>query len=112
MRDYDPEIEADRRRRESAPTAPAIDELQHNDPQLRRLLALYDRKPEPIAAHWPCRICRAPVAMTAGAIATVRDRMNAYNRVLSTRRERPITSDEIMICRSCRDQQPQPKEAT
>lgn len=98
----DPEVEADRRRRESAPTPPSIDELQHNDPRLAVLSALYDRKPEPIAEQWPCRICGAEVAMTPSAIAAADERVVAFNRRLAQRREPPIVPSEVMVCGACR----------
>jgi hypothetical protein len=98
-RDFDPEVEADRQRRESAPTPPAIEELQHNDPRLRRLAALYDHKPEPVVETWPCRTgCGARIDMTATAIATARE----WNLKLQDQGAPALTKRDVMLCSDCR----------
>jgi len=97
---HDPEVEADRRRRESAPTPPSIEQLERPDP---RLVALYSSSPGAIVETWPCRTCGADVEMTATAIATARERIAAFNRQLAVRREPLIDADEVMVCGACRE---------
>ena len=99
-RDYplDPEVEADRRKRESAPPEVAIDDTAYSEPRLRRLEALYGWRPPEIIEHWPCRGCSTAVGMTAQAI----DAAKIFNRTLAARGEKPLTKRELAVCDGCR----------
>jgi len=94
----DPEVEADRRRRESAPIPVAIDDTAHDDPRLRRLEALYGWRPPEVVESWPCRGCSTPVGMTGPAI----DAAKACNRILAARGEKLLSKRELAVCEPCR----------
>lgn len=94
----DPEVEADRRRRDSAPDPAPIDDMQPDDPRMRRLNAMYDWRPPAILDNWACRGCSTPVGMTAEAI----DAARTCNRKLIAAGEKPFTRRELAVCEDCR----------
>lgn len=55
-------------------------------------------EPEPeIVASWPCRDCKAPVALTsAGA-----DAFASANKQLRKRGEKPLDSTQVLRCAHC-----------
>jgi hypothetical protein len=50
-----------------------------------------------IADHWPCRECRAMVAVPEAAV----EAWEAFNRRLEKQREQPIGKHEVMFCDRC-----------
>ncbi len=94
----DPEVEADRRRRESAPDAAPIDDMAPDDPRSVRLAALYGWKPPAIVENWACRGCGEPVGMPQEAV----DAAKTINRKLIAAGDKPFTRRELACCDPCR----------
>ncbi|HKP08298.1 MAG TPA: hypothetical protein VJU58_13680 [Microbacterium sp.] len=105
-RPLDPEILADLRLRDRTARERAdrrgpdgLDVGQDPDGLSPALAALYDSRPDPEVESWPCRgRCGRMVGVTRVAI----ERLAKSNRMLASKRERPIGKHEVMWCPDCK----------
>jgi len=93
-RELDPEVADDLARRSAS----------ERDPERARGPVTWSQraKPDPVVEHWPCRGgCGVMIGVDAGDVAN----LEAANRQLRARGEKPIDKAEVMRCPACRSKE-------